>query len=343
MSDAVARDQPSPAPWHDAPLQRIQSAYASGRLPHALLLHGAPGLGKGRFADWLARAALCDTPLEPFAPCNACPSCTLVAAGSHPDLLRIEPPEGKQNILIEQIREACERLALTSYRSGRKVALVEPAERMTIAAANSLLKTLEEPSADSLLLLVSSQPGSLPATIRSRCFRLGFAIPDRQVALDWLQRQGATQIAADALDFAGGAPYAALDLADGAYTDIDERMRRSLEALFADRVDAGTLASEWASQDPELRLQWLEFWCGAEIRRRIGGTAEQVTLATASSPLPMPSAPLNISGLYQLLDAVRELRRALTRTTLQKELAIESLLIRCLRDRGPAARTTGRR
>ncbi|HSN73139.1 MAG TPA: DNA polymerase III subunit delta' [Steroidobacteraceae bacterium] len=331
-------------PWHAAPLSQVRSAWDGDRLPHAILLHGAEGLDKSGFAAWLAQAVLCDTPGSPLAPCDNCASCTLVQAGSHPDLTRVVPPPDKQNILIDQIRAACEQLALTSYRQGRKVAIVEPAHRMTVAAANSLLKTLEEPTPRTHLLLVTSQPASLPATIRSRCLRLGFRPPEREVALAWLREHVGSDVDPVILEFAGGAPVAARALAEGAFADLDERMRRGLSELIAGRIDVSVLASEWAARDLEARLKWLEFWCSREIRTQMCGTAEQVTLAGSVQPLPSRGPALNISSLYGLFDAIRELRLVLSRTALQKELAIESLLIRLLRSIGPAAsRPTGQR
>lgn len=326
------------APWHATALSAVRAAWSANRLPHALLLHGTAGLGKSQFADWLARAALCDVPQEPLAPCGTCASCLLLEAESHPDLIRVSPPEDKQSILIEQIREACGKLALTSYRRGRKVAILTPADRMTIAAANSLLKTLEEPTPNSLLMLVTSRPANLPATIRSRCMKIGFPVPQRSQALEWLRDTAGAEVDPAVLEFAAGAPFAALALADGAYAELDQRMRAGLNALLAGQTDLSALASDWAARDLDARLQWLESWCAREIRQRFCGIADQVTLAGGAAPLPTPAPALNISGLYGLLDAIRELRMVLTRTALQKELAVESLLIRLMRCIGPAER-----
>ena len=110
-------------------------------------MQGAEGLGKRAFAAWLAAAVLCEKSAgDAAAVCGACASCALITAGSHPDLLWVAPEEDKQQISIDQMRAATERLTKTSYRQGYKVAIVEPAHQMTSNAANSLLKTLEEPT-----------------------------------------------------------------------------------------------------------------------------------------------------------------------------------------------------
>src|SRR5690606_15695337 len=166
------RPKPQLYPWHQDVVRQLRQAWAGKHLPHALLIQGADGLGKGSLAAWLACAVLCDNSGDELDCCGKCASCDLFAAGSHPDLYWVAPEEGKQQVAIDQVREACEKLSKTSYRQGYKVAVIEPAHSMTIAAANSVLKTLEEPAPPSLLILLTSQPFSLPATVRSRCQKL---------------------------------------------------------------------------------------------------------------------------------------------------------------------------
>src|SRR5215471_3446855 len=167
----------APLPWHDSAIARLHSAWEQRRWPHALLIHGAEGLGKGSLARWIARAVLCERAGDDFRPCGACTSCALFNANTHPDLQEIAPDEDKQSISVDQIRDASANLALTSYRQGYKVAIIEPAHQMTTAAANSLLKTLEEPSPRTLLILLTSRPAALLPTVRSRCQHLAIRAP----------------------------------------------------------------------------------------------------------------------------------------------------------------------
>ncbi len=149
--------------WQEARWKRVQDLRGIGRLPHALLISGPGGTGEGLFADALMQALLC-TSATTAAPCGECNACREYTAGTHPDAVRIEPEEAGKAIGVDRIRELTGRLNLTS--GGRsKVARIEPAESMTLAAANSLLKTLEEPPGDSVLLLVSERPARLPATV----------------------------------------------------------------------------------------------------------------------------------------------------------------------------------
>ncbi|MFO7642692.1 MAG: DNA polymerase III subunit delta', partial [Candidatus Competibacteraceae bacterium] len=162
-------------PWHEPLWRQFQQSRAAGRLPHALLLAGPAGLGKLAFAKRLARALLCETPDVEGDACGRCRSCRLFQAGSHPDYRMEQPVEEGKAIRIDPIRELCGFLGFTAQYGGYKIALLEPADRLNLNAANSLLKTLEEPPGDCLLLLVTAHPARLPATVRSRCQKVSFA------------------------------------------------------------------------------------------------------------------------------------------------------------------------
>ncbi len=187
--DSMTQRSESIPPWLQAPWRRLQERRSGDRLPHALLLAGPSGVGKVLLARELAEALLCTAPRSDGRACGACRACRLINAGSHPDLFRLESVEGRA-IPVEGVRALREVLALRSQYGGWRIAWIATAERMTNAAANALLKTLEEPGPQSLLLLVSDRPDLLPATVRSRCQRLALPIPPRAQALGWLMEQG---------------------------------------------------------------------------------------------------------------------------------------------------------
>jgi len=225
-------------PWQQARWDRVQRLRGGARLPHALLVSGPGGTGEGRFADVLMQALLCTAATE-RAPCGECHACHEYTAGTHPDAVRIDPEEPGKAIGIDRIRELTGRLNLTS--GGRsKVARIEPAESMTLAAANSLLKTLEEPPGDSVLLLVSERPGRLPATVRSRCQRITFGLPERDSALAWLQEQPEMEQPEYWLDRAGGAPLRALEMAAAGF-DETPLVSALVQALGEGRIDRGAI------------------------------------------------------------------------------------------------------
>src|SRR2546423_10129279 len=182
----------------------LAAAHTAGRLPEALLLHEAHGAGGDWLARWVARLVLCERAAG--APCGSCAGCRRVIAGQHPDLLMLQPTEDSQQIRIEQVRELAQELALTSHQGGYKVGILSPAEALNRFAANALLKTLEEPPARTLLVLVTTQPSRLPATVLSRCQRLRVRAPARAEAVAWLTAlRGAGDWSA-ALDALGEAP-----------------------------------------------------------------------------------------------------------------------------------------
>lgn len=212
-------------PWQQTQWQHVGQLLNAGRLPHAMLLLGNRGLGKTDFASSLANAVLCQQPAADSQACGGCKSCQLLAAGTHPDLYYIKPaapPDSKsknpvKSIRINDIRELCDKLSQTSQYGGYRVAILEQADQLTIPAANSLLKTLEEPGRNSLILLVTARPHRLPVTIRSRCQQLRFSPPGHKIAIDWLQQNSDFQSNVDqsqqafesALRHTHGSPLAA--------------------------------------------------------------------------------------------------------------------------------------
>ena len=328
MTQTSERSLPQLLPWHEDAAAQLRKAWAANRLSHALLLQGGEGLGKRAFAAWLACAVLCDrSTASAMQCCGGCASCGLFAAGSHPDLLWVTPEEEKQQISIDQVRAATERLTKTSYRQGYKVAIVDPAHLMTPNAANSVLKTLEEPSPRTLLVLISSQPSMLLPTVRSRCQKVSVRRPTREQAIAWLREKSGHGVEPALLEFAGGAPLRALAYADGRFDALNEHMQKSLGALLTGQADVTQVAAEWEKDALSERLTWLDLWLSSLARAALAGTADLVTFPGRSTHLPSPSRPLNISGVYSMVDRARALKAQLARTALQRELAVESWLI----------------
>ena len=331
MTETSQRSLPQLLPWHEDAAAQLRKAWTANRLSHALLLQGAEGLGKQAFAAWLACAVLCDRSAgSTLNCCGECAGCKLFAAGSHPDLVWVAPEEDKQQISIDQVRAATERLTKTSYRQGYKVAVVTPAHLMTPSAANSVLKTLEEPSPRSLLMLITSQASMLLPTVRSRCQKVTISRPSRQTAIAWLRDKSGHTIEPALLDFAGDAPLRALAYADGRFDALNEHMQKSLGALLAGQADVTQIAAEWEKDALIDRLTWLDLWLSSLARAALAGTADLVTFPGRSTHLPSPSRPLNISGVYSMVDRARTLKMQLARTALQRELAVESWLIALL-------------
>jgi DNA polymerase III subunit delta' len=332
MAEKDSQPAPLPVPrllpWHADATAQLRQAWSAQRLPHAILVQGADGLGKRSFAAWLAAAVLCEKSNgSELNACGTCTSCALVKAGSHPDFHWIAPEEDKQQLSVDQVRAACEKLSKTSFRQGYKVAILEPAHQMTPGAANSVLKTLEEPSRGSLLVLLTSRPSGLLPTVRSRCQKLTIARPSTTDAMAWLQQETGKTVPPALLEFSGGAPLRALEYAGGAFDALNQHMQKSLRDLLSGDVDVTQVATEWEKDALIDRLIWLDLWLSAVARVAIAGTDERVTFPGGPAHLPSLPRTLNISALYGMVDRTRALKAQLARTSLQRELAVESLLI----------------
>ncbi len=216
-------------PWHslrghDRVVTTLRRALEQGRLPHAFLFVGPEGIGKHSFARRLAQALLCErVPEGRLDPCGACPGCLQVMAGTHPDLLQVAKPDDKQELPIRVIRDLCLDLGLKPMSGRRKVAIVDDADDLNDEAANAFLKTLEEPPAGSVLILVGTSAEGQLDTILSRCRVLRFdALPESELA-ELLVEQ---QIVANPVDaaklarLAEGSVARARGLADPALADF---------------------------------------------------------------------------------------------------------------------------
>jgi DNA polymerase III subunit delta' len=253
------------------------------RWPHALLIEGRRGIGKRALALHFAQALLCESPLPGGGPCGNCPSCGYVRAGAHPDLRVIEPierdEEGNEKpvdeIVVDRIRELIDLAQLSTHRQRAKVAVIIPAEAMNAAAANALLKTLEEPPPDTYLILVSHQPGRLRATLVSRCRRLIAPEPGPRAAIAWLAEQGAAQPEL-LLAQAGGAPLLALALGD---PTVQRERESLLDALAQPRrlspVALGAHLETFRKDERKAALgdvvYWLTTWCADLAASASGG------------------------------------------------------------------------
>ncbi|MCH1931230.1 DNA polymerase III subunit delta' [Shewanella sp. A25] len=177
-------------PWLASPRQAFLAQLQAGKMPHAQLVGIDSAYGGQLLSLFMARAAICTQPIAEGG-CGVCKACHLFDAGNHPDFYQIEA-DGNQ-IKVDQIRDLCQRLTATAQQSGRRVAIIHQSERLNTAAANALLKTLEEPGKDTLLILQSDSPATLLATISSRCQRIPFLLPTKQQIKSWLIEHCAAQ------------------------------------------------------------------------------------------------------------------------------------------------------
>jgi len=241
----------NPYPWQQSQWQQLESAYLQDRMSHALLLSGIEGIGLEQFAYSLAARLLCQDVNENSLACGTCKPCLLFQAGNHPDFVNIEPEDKGKQIKVDSIRSLVDFMQMKSHYAAYKVAVINPAEAMNRSAANSLLKTLEEPPANSLLILLTVQPSLLPITIRSRCQQLQFTPVQGGEGLSWLQsRLGEDESkASDLLAMAQGGPLRALNMLDSGGLQQQMDLIEDLENLRLRNNDPVKIAKKWLELD----------------------------------------------------------------------------------------------
>jgi DNA polymerase III subunit delta' len=226
---------------HDNLIQFFQQAVERGRLAHAYFFTGPPGVGKHLFAEELAKTLLCeDRQGECFEACDQCAACMQVAAGTHPDFLRAGCPPDKHELPIEVIQYLCQKLSLKAARGRSKIAVLDDADDLNEESANCFLKTLEEPSPGSLLILIGSSDRQL-ATIVSRCQVVHFQPLPTNLVVEILQAHGVEdrEFAERLVRLSMGSPGQALALADPALWQF---RRNFLKGLVKSPVDSVALA-----------------------------------------------------------------------------------------------------
>ncbi len=266
--DLSAEESLAPLPWQQGEWEQLQAMVKRASLPHALLLSGLEGTGKKQFARALIQGLLCSQSQQGVA-CGECRSCARFQAGNAPNVISIEPEEGKQGIAIEQVRSMISFLELSEQAESGKYAVLSPAESMSIGAANSLLKTLEEPSGTALIILLASRPARLPATILSRCRHIGLSEPSFEEAGEWLRKKGVERPELP-LMLSGGAPLKSLGLVEDDSATRFEGVIKSVGGLLVGRAAYAGAIEVWREIEPELLLDWMLVLVERLVRRSFG-------------------------------------------------------------------------
>ncbi len=312
-------------PWLEQPLKALMGEARNGRLPHAILITGVSGLGKTQFAMMLGKRLLCENPHSRTQACSGCGACRLSDAGSHPDFRTLTLEEGKNEIKVDHVRELTQFLALTSQRGRGKVAILDPAERMNVSASNALLKTLEEPTDETFMLLVTSVPGGLPATIRSRCQRITLRAPTTSGVREWLGDLGK-----DAPEWmvrmSAGAPLRLAALLEQGYAEERQVFFEQFRGLVGGQLDVTVVCEGLDAQQTRLRLGLLVAWLQDMVRLRLVSTGEFVKNIDLGTELATIAARVAAVELFRRLERA-EVALRLSATSVNRQLLLEDTLL----------------
>lgn len=315
-------------PWQEALWQQLAGR---NQHAHAYLLHGPQGIGKRAMAERLMARLLCQQPKGADA-CGHCKSCLLLKAGSHPDNFVLEPEEVDKPIKVDQVRELVAFVVQTAQLAGRKVILIEPVEAMNVNASNALLKSLEEPSGDTVLLLVSHQPSRLLATIKSRCQQVACPQPSLAQSQRWLA--SALPESDDAerdelLSLAAGSPLLAASLQQQGVCEQRALVVDGVKKLLKQQQSPSQLAEAWNSV-PLLRLfDWFCDWSQLILRYQLTQDEHGLGLGDMRKVVQYLAQKSRQASVLDMQTWVLEQRQKVQgKANLNRALLLEALLAR---------------
>jgi DNA polymerase-3 subunit delta' len=316
---------PRRLPWHESCWAQLDGYISSQRIPHALMLTGPEGVGKGLLAEQFAQRLLCEAPLEAKT-CGHCHACKLISAGTHPDYIVISPEEEKKTISIDRIRALGQTLTLKPHYAKYRVVIITPADTLNRNAANALLKTLEEPGENSLFLLVTDQRALLPATIYSRCQLLNISLPEQKAAISWLNEKQVEGDAKRLLSFAAGAPFKACQLANSEVLKEYELLESLWLALIKGQIDPVTAVSKVDKIGLNHLIEWISRWVIELIQIQFDAEGKEANRLEINKILKDCKGGLNLKGLFDLLEALLEAKKRLN-SQLNRQLMLEAIFI----------------
>ncbi|GGK82195.1 DNA polymerase III subunit delta' [Amphritea balenae] len=327
--DDIWQDKPLVLPWLKGRWEHLLELNEQNRLPHALLINGPEGIGKACFALALANYMLCRSPQAGSA-CGHCRSCELSSSGGHPDMYRLQPDEPGKPIKIDQVRQLTEFIYSTAQQGGYRIVIIDPADSMNINAANALLKMLEEPGSDTLLMLLTHRLGQMLPTIKSRCQRVDMPLADTQLATQWV----ATQLEVDAAEaeqllvIAHNSPLQALAYKQDDLLGLRARVLKGLADILKNRRSVIEVSQSLYKEDLELVLGWIYSWLVDIARTSENNTDEDLLRhSDARNMLVAVARKVGSKKLYQFADSVHEARRdVMFRRNPNKQLLMEKLL-----------------
>ncbi|MBG4768962.1 DNA polymerase III subunit delta' [Pseudomonas aeruginosa] len=322
-------------PWQQALWSQL-----GGRAQHAhaYLLYGPAGIGKRALAEHWAAQLLCQRPAAAGA-CGECKACQLLAAGTHPDYFVLEPEEAEKPIRVDQVRDLVGFVVQTAQLGGRKVVLLEPAEAMNVNAANALLKSLEEPSGDTVLLLISHQPSRLLPTIKSRCGQQACPLPGAAASLEWRARalpDEPAEALEELLALSGGSPLTAQRLHGQGVREQRAQVVEGVKKLLKQQIAASQLAESWNSVPLPVLFDWFCDWTLGILRYQLTRDEEGLGLADMRKVIQYLGDKSGQAKVLAMQDwLLQQRQKVLNKANLNRVLLLEALLVQWASLPGP--------
>jgi len=315
-------------PWQKSIWQTLTNSQQNKHLGHGLLFHGAAGTGKNIFAIEFAHWLLCEQALADKA-CGECKSCKLIEAESQPDFLTLYPEEPGKAIKVDQVRELIQKVSLTSHSQGYRVIIISPADALNVNASNSLLKTLEEPPANTILIMITDKLSKLMPTIRSRAQLMRFDLPNEAQSLAWLNEHKIEK-AGLLLKLCAGAPLAAHSLAENEGLALRDKLFANWQDLAIGQADALESAAMWIKEgfklNSQLPLNWVSSWIMDIIRLKQGGSNENIVNSDYIETLQKMAGQVDLKAVYAFLDRLND-TVGLMATSANQLMLVEGLLL----------------
>jgi DNA polymerase-3 subunit delta' len=314
--------------WFDPQWSSLTAQIDSGRLPHAMLWITPDGIGTEALAMQFLQRIMCTSVIDTKA-CGHCKHCTLFEAQTHPDFYHLTPEEKSKVIKIEQVRSLIDKLLERPYQGGKRLVYMAPADLLNRAAANAFLKTLEEPGEDTYLLLLTSRPEALPATIRSRCQISHFKAPSAVEAVTYVQGRTSesAKLITQAVKLAQNRPLLAMDMLNSGQFQARSDFYAYLASVSAGQIDPLALTAGYKTPEQVIdACNWL-YSLMHDAEKQLGGfSTNELTNSDQSKLIALiigQSAELRKLWLDKLNEAKRLMSNG---TNVNPVLTMESLM-----------------
>ncbi len=304
-------------PWQIPLWQQFVNLKQCQRLPQAMLLTGVHGLGKNIFAHRIVSSILCLAPKGGEEPCGQCHSCQIFIAGNHPDHLEVMPKKPDKQIKIEQIRQIINKQQLTPAVSPHKTIIISMDYCINVNANNSILKLLEEPHKNTLIILVTSTLDRIPITIKSRCQNMHMATPSSNHAIDWITKYSNHKrdvITERILQLSQGAPLIAIDMLKHQGAEYYQQIEKDFSDILSGRVNPIAMAASWQKFDIMCIINQLQY----NLQDRI------VSIQVEAED----SLDLSITTYWKVMDCIIDVAKLISSSNnINRVILIESFIV----------------